>query len=188
MLLLSVCTPGWRDMVKQNFLTTQMIPHLISFHLPILLCIFLLQWYFVPVEVIQEEVHSGFQSKWNSCSGVELYSWSMKLKTTSPQIEKRRLHVVLSKWRMCIWSATKNCLYKREHLRLNRWCECSMNFILEQHLFWNHSWPVWCKQTIRWQHDSKAWTWNNSSKIQGVTILPSHHASTDTPARASYTL
>ena len=47
-------------------------------------------------------------------------------------------------------------------------------------LFWNHSWPVSCKQTIRWQHDSKAWTWNNNSKTQGVTILPSHHASTDT--------
>ena len=115
-----------------------------------------------------------------------LEAW--KLKTTLAQIENRRLHVFWSKWRMCIWSGTQIVYVSENHLGLNRWCECSVNFILEQHLFWNHSRLVSCKQTIRWQHDSKAWTWNNSSTIQGVTLLPSHHASTDTPARASYTL
>ena len=42
-----------------------------------------------------------------------LEAW--KLKTTSPQIEKRRLHVVLSKWCMCIWSGTKT-VYVSENI------------------------------------------------------------------------
>ena len=40
MLLLSVCTPGWREMVKQNFLTIQMIPQLISFQNKLIFSVF----------------------------------------------------------------------------------------------------------------------------------------------------
>ena len=92
-----------------------------SFHLHIFLCICLLYWNFVPVQVIPELVHSGFQSKWNSRSGIELYSGSMKAENIfgpnwKPHITcslKQVAHVYL------IWHT--NCLCKQEHLRLNQW-------------------------------------------------------------------
>ena len=193
MLLLPICTPGWREMVKQNFLTTQMIPPLISFRNKFISSPHTSMYFFTSMTFCSCRSHSGRSSFWFSIQVKFLFwcwtlflkhevennftpNWKMQITCSLEQVA----HVYL------IWH--KNCLCKREHPRLNQWCECSMNYILEQHLFWNHSWPVSCKQTIRWQHDSKAWTWNNSSKIQGVTLLPSHHASTDTPVRASYTL
>ena len=128
MLLLSICTPGWREMVKQNFLTIQMILHLISFqnkfiaspHISLyLFC--LLQWHFVPVQVIPEVVHSGFQSKWNSRSGVELFSGNMKAENNFTPNWKMQITCSLEQVAHVYLIWHKNCLCKREHLRLNQW-------------------------------------------------------------------
>lgn len=95
------------------------------------------RWQFVPVQVIQEWVHSGFHFQRNSLSGTKFHSCTMFTGTLKTLFWlKIAKSVLLSEWRISDL-ARKPCGWERLRLTRSISCECSTNFILEWNSFRN---------------------------------------------------
>ena len=78
MLLLSICTPGWREMVKQNFLTIQMIVQWISFQNKFISSPHISLYLFTLMKFCSCTSHSRISSFWFSIQ-VKFSFWYLTL-------------------------------------------------------------------------------------------------------------